>query len=308
MSSILCIGLNPAIDVVSSARTVQPTHKVRTKDQKYYPGGGAINVARVICELGGTPSLAFLSGGITGPVFDALLDKYEIKKHRFEMRGAVRIAYMIKVENTGSEFRFVPEGPIVHVYEIEPLMNFVGSFDAQYLVASGSLPRGLPTNSYARIAKIAKEKNMRFILDTSGEALREAFSFGGIFLAKPSKHEMELFVGHELDDQSLQEVVSALVTKGTVEHLVVSLGAEGALLANTDGITKLPSIKVQVRSAVGAGDSFVGALVWYLSKGKPIAEAFRFGVAAGSAAVMTPGTELCHRADIESLFYQLNSQ
>ena len=154
------------------------------------------------------------------------------------MAGPVRISYVVKEQSTGLEYRFVPEGPEVHLSEIQPLMDFVESFKGKYLVASGSLPRGLPTSIYAQIAEIAKKTGTRFVLDSSGDALREAFASGGIFLAKPSRHEMEVFVGHDLDDKSLRDAALALLTKGTVQNLVISLGVDGALLANADGIVQ----------------------------------------------------------------------
>jgi 6-phosphofructokinase 2 len=155
------------------------------------------------------------------------------------------------------------------------------------------------------MADMSRKKGARFILDTSGEALHEAFARGGIYLAKPSKHELELFAGHSLDAHGLHDAAIALIARGCVENLVVSLGSEGALLANADGVLQLPSISVEARSAVGAGDSFVAAMTWQLSQGKPVVDAFRFGVAAGAAAVMTSGTQLCRRSDVQRLFEQL---
>jgi len=305
MSKILCIGLNPSVDISCTADIVEPVHKVRTRGAKYDPGGGAINVARVIGVLGGESVLAYLSGGTTGSMFEALLNNYEIIHKRFEMQGPVRVAFMVREESTGLEYRFVPEGPDISPRELEPLLDFVAHFDGDYFVASGSLPRGVPSDTYARLADLTHKKGARFVLDTSGEALQEAFAHGGIYLAKPSRHELELFVGHELDETGLRDAAAALIAKGVVENLVVSLGSEGAFLANAEGVLQLPSIAVQARSAVGAGDSFVAAMTWKLSEGRPIAEAFQFGVAAGAAAVMTPGTDLCHRNDVFTLFEKL---
>ncbi len=305
MSKILCIGLNPSVDISCTADMVEPVHKVRTRGAKYDPGGGAINVARVIGVLGGESVLAYLSGGTTGSMFEALLNNYEIIHKRFEMQGPVRVAFMVREESTGLEYRFVPEGPDISPGELEPLLDFVAHFDGDYFVASGSLPRGVPSDTYARLADLTHKKGARFVLDTSGDALQEAFAHGGIYLAKPSRHELELFVGHELDETGLRDAAAALIAKGVVENLVVSLGSEGAFLANAEGVLQLPSIAVQARSAVGAGDSFVAAMTWKLSEGRPIAEAFQFGVAAGAAAVMTPGTDLCHRNDVLTLFEKL---
>ena len=305
MNGILCIGLNPTVDISCTAESVGPIHKVRTWNEKYDPGGGAINVARVIDVLGGEPVLAYLSGGTTGLMLETLLKNYGFAQHCFKMGGPVRVAYMVHEESTGLEYRFVPEGPEIRFEELQPLMNFVENFDGDYYVASGSLPSGVPSDSYARIADLTQKKGARFVLDTSGEALHEAFAQGGIYLAKPSKHELELYAGHELDEAGLREVATALVAKGVVENLVVSLGSDGALLAHADGVVQLPSPAVKARSAVGAGDSFVGAMTWGLFQGRPVAEAFRFGLAAGAAAVMTPGTDLCRHDDVHMLFGKL---
>lgn len=304
-NNILCVGLNPSIDISCKADHVEPVHKVRTRDANHDPGGGAINVARVIGVLGGKAELAYFSGGTTGPMFEKLLEAYQIAQHRFAIEEAVRVAYMVRDEATGLEYRFVPEGPHVTADELEPLMTFVERSDCAYFVASGSLPRGVPTDCYAQMADMSRKKGARFILDTSGEALHEAFARGGIYLAKPSKHELELFAGHSLDADGLHDAAIALIARGCVENLVVSLGSEGALLANADGVLQLPSISVEARSAVGAGDSFVAAMTWQLSQGKPVVDAFRFGVAAGAAAVMTSGTQLCRRSDVQRLFEQL---
>lgn len=305
MSGILCIGLNPSVDISCTAERVGPIHKVRTWNEKYDPGGGAVNVARVVQVLGGEPVLAYLSGGTTGPMFEALLKNYGIAQRRFQTCGSVRVAYMVREESTDLEYRFVPEGPEIRLDELEPLMKFVENFDGDYYVASGSLPCGVPSDIYARIADLTQKKGARFILDTSGEALNEALAHGGIYLAKPSKHELELYAGHKLDETGLRDVATALIARGVVDNLVVSLGSDGALLANADGVAQLPSPAVKVSSAVGAGDSFVGAMTWGLLQGKPVAEAFRFGVAAGAAAVMTPGTDLCRQEDVHMLFGKL---
>ena len=95
-----------------------------------------------------------------------------------------------------------------------------------------------------------------------------------------------------------------LVRAGKVENIVVSMGDAGALLANEKAVIDVPAPQLTVRSTVGAGDSFVGAITFALGSGIEVAEAFHFAVAAGSAAVMTPGTEFCHREDVLQLYRQ----
>lgn len=302
MERILTIALNPAIDVSCDAEHVRPTLKTRTENQKHYAGGGGANVARVIAELGGRAELLYLSGGTTGPLYDGLLAQYDIARHRIPMQGDNRIALMVHELTTNFEYRFVPEGPTVDPAEIEPVHGFIEAFDGDYIVASGSLPNGAPDDTYRRMAAVAHEKGIRFILDTSGEALRQTVDHARIFLLKPSMSELEKLIGERLDESSASDAAVELVSRGAAENIAVSMGKGGAFLANADGVVRMRSIHVREASAVGAGDSFVAGMVWWLSQGHTMHEAFRFGIAAGSAAVMTPGTELCRKQDVMMLY------
>lgn len=302
MKRILTIALNPAIDVSCDAEHVRPTLKTRTRNQRHYAGGGGANVARVIAELGGEVELLYLSGGVSGPLYDRLLDEYDIARHRIEMSGSNRIALMVHETSTNFEYRFVPEGPTVDPGEIEPVHDFMADFDGDYIVASGSLPNGAPDDTYSRMAEVAREKGIRFVLDTSGEALRRTIDHSEIFLLKPSMSELEKLVGERLDESTACQAAVELVSRGSVQNIALSMGKSGAILVNAEGVVRMRSIHVREASAVGAGDSFVAGMVWWLSQGHPIREAFRFGIAAGSAAVMTPGTELCRRQDVLNLY------
>ena len=302
MPGVLAIALNPAIDVSCDTEHVRPTLKTRTSNQSFYAGGGGTNVARVIAELGGSPDLLYLAGGETAPLFDHGLSVYRINCHRFEISDATRIAFMVHELQTGFEYRFVPEGPNVAAEELEPVQEFVAGFDCDYVVASGSLPHGAPVDTYCRMADAVEKRGGRFVLDTSGAALVETLEHSRVFLLKPSMSELEKYVGERLDEASAGEAALSLVRRGAVENVAVSMGKHGALLASNDGVYTLPSIKVRERSAVGAGDSFVAGMVWRLMQGADVADAFRFGLCAGSAAVMTSGTELCLHSDVNRLY------
>lgn len=308
MVRILAVALNPTIDISCAADRVQPTLKVRTRDQAQDPGGGGTNVARVIAKLGGDPDLAFLSGGASGALFEDLLNGQNIRLHRFGMSGSVRVAMMVYENDTGFEYRFIPEGPKIRGEELQPVLDFVDSFDGDYIVASGSLPIGAPEDTYVKLANSAASRGLRFVLDTSGPALRAALKEARVFLLKPSIGELERYVGYKLDEDGVSKAASAIVAIGAAENIVVSMGRDGALLANASGITRVPAIHVKTLSAVGAGDSFVGAMTWWLSQGNSVDEAFRFGVAAGAAAAMTPGTQLCRREDVFALFHGAGRQ
>lgn len=302
MSKILSIALNPAIDISSDADVVRHTHKTRTHNQRQHAGGGGINVARVIVELGGHCELLYLSGGPTGTLIEAMLKPLGVTQHRFPIHDPVRVAYNVRELSTNLEYRFVPEGPLVTEEELAPVFDLLETSDADYVVASGSLPRGVGHDTYARMAEIAARKQARFILDTSGEALHETLAKSKVFLVKPSLGELASFVGGRLDHENAGAAAQSIVRSGAADYIAVTLGADGAILVGADGIRRVPAIDVPVQSAVGAGDSFVAAMTWSLAEGHEIDEAFRFGLAAGAAAVMTSGTELCRRADVLSLY------
>lgn len=302
MSKILSIALNPAIDISSDADAVRHTHKTRTHNQRQHAGGGGINVARVIVELGGQCELLYLSGGATGTLLEAMLEPLGVKQHRFRIHDPVRVAFNVRELSTNLEYRFVPEGPEVTEEELAPVFDLLETSDADYIVASGSLPRGVAGDTYARMADIAARKKARFILDTSGEALHETLAKAKVFLVKPSLGELASFAGQKIDHENAGAAAQAIVRSGAAQYIAVTLGADGAILVGADSIHRVPAIEVPVKSAVGAGDSFVAAMTWSLAEGHEIGEAFCFGLAAGAAAVMTSGTELCRRADVLALY------
>ncbi|SCY97148.1 1-phosphofructokinase family hexose kinase [Microvirga guangxiensis] len=303
MKPVVTLTLNPSIDGSSEAEAVRPIRKVRTSNERYEPGGGGVNVTRVIRELGGSSLALYLAGGVTGAVLEELLAGSGIAGRRIAIEDQTRVSLTVFERSTGLEYRFVPEGPHVAPSEWQECLAVLGTLECEYLVASGSIPRGVPTDFYVRVAAIARERGMKLVLDTSGEALRETIAAGGIHLAKPSLGEFEHFVGRSVKDPgALEEAAMEVVRSGRVDLLAVTMGHEGAVLAHAGGVLRLPAVKVDVRSAVGAGDSFVAAMTLALARGAAPREAFRWGVAAGTAAVLTPGTGLCKRGDVERLF------
>ena len=299
---ILTLTLNPTIDVFGAAKAVVPTHKVRLRDTTYEPGGGGINVARVIATLGGAADALCLSGGEMGQFLGRLLREEGIAHLPVGIAGQTRVALMVRDDTTGLEYRFLPEGPEVTEQDIERCAAAVGNRRSGYVVASGSLPRGAPEDSFARIAVAAQRNALPFVLDTSGAALAAALAQGGIHLLKPSRGELESFTGHALDDTGIEDAARALVGSGKAGMVAVTLGAEGAILVTREGVLRRPAIPVPVLSAVGAGDSFLGAMVWALSGGWAVEEAFRLGVAAGAAATSNPGTTLCAKDNVFRLY------
>lgn len=302
---IVTLTLNPAVDSSCKTDVVKPVRKIRTNDERLDPGGGGINVARVVNELGGASFAIFLAGGRSGDVLEELVLDAGVLAYRLKIDEPTRVSHVVFERDSNQEFRFTPEGPCVTEAEWRSVIELLELFDFDYLVASGSLPRGVPTDFYARLASLVKARDRRIVVDTSGPALEAALE-AGVYLAKPSRGEFAALVGSNLSDPAdLEAAARDAVARHKVELLAVTLGHEGAVLASESGIRRLDTPKVEAKSAVGAGDSFVGGMVHGLASGEGEARAFALGVAAGTATVLTPGTELCHRADVMRFWEQL---
>jgi 6-phosphofructokinase 2 len=231
-----------------------------------------------------------------------LLDGEGIRHHAIPIEGQTRIAFMVHDQKTGFEYRFLPEGPEVAEHDIATCVDAIGRQAEGFVVVSGSLPRGAPPDSYARMTRAAQARGLKLVLDSSGVGLKAAVEAGGIHLLKPSRSELENLVGRRLTDSELEPAAREMALTGKARFIAVTLGAEGAMLVSRDKTLRLPALDVPVRSAVGAGDSFLGAMVWAMSSDWPLEEAFRLGMAAGAAATMNSGTVLCRRDDVIALY------
>ncbi len=305
MKPIITLTLNPTIDGSASAEAVLPLRKIRTSDERYHPGGGGINVARVIKELGGDTLAIYLGGGATGAILDDLLKNVGIASKHIPIKGYTRIAHTVFERSSGQEYRFVPEGPEISGDEWEKCLSALEALDFDYVVASGTLPRGLATDAYQRVSDIAARKKARFILDSSGAALRETLNHG-VFMVKPNLGELEELVGRSLPDTDAQTAAArALIEQNSPEIVAVTLGLDGALLVSKHEVWRAMSPHIEAHSAVGAGDSFVGAITLAIAQGRSLDRALAYGVAAGTAAVLSPGAELSRADDVERLYADL---
>jgi len=305
MKPIVTLTINPAVDASSSADRVRAVHKVRTTNERFDPGGGGINAARVIQELGGRAFAVYLAGGTSGNVLDELLDELGLVYHRCHIKQPTRVSHVVYETDSGKEFRFTPTGPTVEEGEWRAALEFLDILDFDYLLASGSLPPGIADDFYLRVERLASAKGARLVADTSGAPLKRLLQHGA-HLVKPSVGELESVVGEPLrEPAALEAAAKDIVARGRVDMLSVTLGRDGALLVTSDFARRLPSPDVDVKSAVGAGDSFLAAMTLSLARGQDPWHAFADGIAAGAATAMTPGTELCHRDDIRRLRKEL---
>lgn len=307
MERVATITLNPAIDSACEAEHVSATDKIRTFAERYDPGGGGLNVARVLHRFGVAVEAIYLSGGPTGALLDGLLVEAGLPHRAIHIADHTRMSLAVYERSTGHEYRFIPEGPDVAEAEWRALLGACFASPAEWVVASGSLPRGVPEDFFARLAAPLAAQGRKLVLDTSGAALRAALEAGGLYLVKPSIGEFEAWAGRKFADHAdVAAAASALVASGKAQMVAVTMGAEGGVLAHADGAEIHRGTGVVARSTTGAGDSFVAGIVHGLLLGETPAAAFHRGIAAGTAAVLHPGTGLCHPEDLERLLHEID--
>ncbi len=308
MTPVITLTLNPAIDKSTRVDRVVADEKLRCDPPRREPGGGGLNVSRVIDRLGGATRALYTAGGHTGATLQSLVDDEGIDHVPISIADGTRENMVVYEESTDRQFRFGMPGPALTDAERARCLERIRDLDPgpDYLVASGSLPRGVPDDTYAAVAEAADALGARAILDTSGAALREAMK-GGWYLIKPNLRELQQLADAELETEPERiDAARTFIDRGWCEVVVLSMGASGALLITPDRAEHVRSPTVPIESRVGAGDSMVGGLTLALAQGRDLNGAVRFGVAAGAAAVTTPGTELCRRADTEALFEQMS--
>jgi 6-phosphofructokinase 2 len=306
---ITTVTVNPSLDVTAHAERVDADRKIRCNSTRRDPGGGGINVARAVHLLGGTSRAVWTRGGLFGAGIATLLDEAGIEHRPVPIDGETRLSYAVIEDATTRHFRFSGPGPILGAAELDAVVDASGETDPGLLVVSGGLPPGAPDGFYARLVVAAAGTGARVILDTHGTALHEALRTGDVFLAKPNYRELFEAAGREPEENETEAAEPDL--KGMAREIIdgtgtvavlISLGAGGALLVTADDALRITAPTVPIRSRIGAGDSMVGGVALRLAAGDDLADAARYGVAAGTAAVMTPGTELCRRDDVERLY------
>jgi 6-phosphofructokinase 2 len=309
MSDIITVTLNPALDKSTHVAQVLPEKKLRCETPVYEPGGGGINVSRALKKLGGGSCAWMLVGGPSGELICQLLKEEGVDFRAIQTKNWTRENLMVMEDNSGNQYRFGMPGPEVYKQEwrqcLDDLEKLPGEKIPKYVVASGSLPPGVPDDFYKQLAEVAHQKKFRLIVDTSGEALMKAAG-EGVYLLKPNLGELAALAGKaKISAMEQEEIARQVLDEGKCQVLVVSLGPRGAMLASHEGITYVVPPTVPQQSAVGAGDSMVAGMVLSLLHGKSLEDTVRYGVAAGTAATMTPGSELCRKEDTEKIYQWL---
>jgi 6-phosphofructokinase 2 len=307
LNSIITITLNPSVDQSSTTSVVIDEHKLKCKNPRYDPGGGGINVSRVINILGGKTKAFYPAGGCNGDLLEHLLDNEKLDHVRIDVQGLTRINFHVIEESTDRQFRFNMPGIPMTEGEFKDLIENIKEFTPapEFIVVSGSLPPGMNANCIIEIAGIAERINAKLIVDSSGIALRQALG-KGIYLIKPNLREFSELIGKPVNDQyQIIREAERIIEQELVSVIIVSMGQAGTIFVSSEKSGHIQTPFVPINSRIGAGDSMLAAVTLKLALGESLDNAIRYGVAAGTAAVKTPGTELCRKEDVERLYEKL---
>lgn len=307
MKLIVTLTPNPAIDISTSVDEIVPVRKLRCTQARRDPGGGGVNVARVVRRLGGSVSAIYPAGGVTGELLHRLVEREGIRSVAIPAVEETREDFTVLDQKSAQQYRFVLPGLALSEAEWRACLDALEAVEPapSFIVCSGSLPPGVPDDFYARAARLAKARGSKVALDTSGAPLAHALK-EGVHVVKPNLRELREFANMpDADERASLVAARRLIKSGGAEIVALTLAEQGGLLITRDGVARAEVPDVKVVGTVGAGDSFLGGLVWALADGRSDLEAFRWAIAAGTAAVLNPGTELCHADDVRRLVAQV---
>ncbi len=303
---ITTVTLNAAIDQVYEMNTllVGQTNRVM---QKFQQGGGkGINVARVITALGGDVFIGGFVGGLNGEKIKTLLIEERLQTSFIQIEDDSRICLTVTNQEKKEMTELLEEGPTIQQHEWEKMLDWIElqANHSEYFVLSGSLPKGVPTDAYATIICLLKQKGVRVALDTSGEALKKGIA-ALPFAIKPNEDEINQLVGKPVKGQEdLIEAGEKLHELG-IEHVCFSLGEKGALFIHSSGVYKVNAPTIQVVNTVGSGDAFLGGLMYKLSQGTDYSEAYKWAVACGSVNAGNKEIAKVQKEAVKSLLKEL---
>lgn len=309
---VLTVTLNPTLDVTTAIDRLVAGDKLRCDAPSFELGGGGVNVSRAIRILGGESHAFVALAGATGQRIRDMLAETGIDCIAHEMSGETRFSFTVAERGSQDQYRFTLPGPEQSADQADAVVaSLRGCLDSarwDFVVISGSLPPGLPADVPARMAAHLKEAGVRVVLDGSGAQMAAAVRTRP-YLIKPNLREARELLEIPADRTVTPEDLAArLLDEDAAEVVVISLGAEGALVATGDERFRIAAPAVEVKSAVGAGDSFVGGLVLGLARGRSLEDASCLGVAAGASAAESPGTALCERGATEAIYRQIRDK
>lgn len=296
---IATVTLNPALDRLLEIEALSPDDANRVRKEVHYAAGKGIDGSRVIHELGGETVAFGLVGGNDGAELAKRLRDEGVTTDFVEIPGETRVNLLLYERATGKQYLINAGGPPADAACLTAVLERVRKHQPGTVIAAGSIPSGVGSEAYARLVR--ELPGTRVFVDADGEALAAAVA-ARPWAIKPNRHEAGRLLGRPVETVDEAAAAARELSAQGIEHVLLSMGKAGAVLCHGGRVWRGVSPTVKVLSAVGAGDAMVATYTLRTEQGKSPAEAFRWALAAGAAVALTPGTELCHRADVERLF------
>lgn len=301
MSTIVTVTYSPCIDKSTSVPALIPDKKLRCASPKFEPGGGGVNVARAIHRLHGHTLAIYPAGGYTGRFLTQLLEAEGVPASPLPIRHHTRENFIVVSEETSMQYRFGMPGQDLNLWQSAKLLDLVDVSEMECCVISGSMPGKTDLSPIKNFLQKVAAAGKKTIIDSSDSLLALALETG-VCLVKPNLNELAKHCGVPAGIEHAKRAAKTIVANKQAQYVVVSMGANGALAVSEHVAMHFRPPEVARKSTVGAGDSMVAGIVLKISHGWSFTEAVRYGVAAGTAATMNPGTELCRLEDVEHLF------
>ncbi len=304
---ITTVCMNPCYDKTATLSSLKPGEVNRLRDVRVDIGGKAINVAVVLRRLGVNADCVGCLGEADESSFLQLLQKEDVALSYIRVPGQVRTNLKLLDDESHSVTEFNEPGPVLSPVDLDAFITLLKekTANSSCVVFSGRLPMGCAEDTYQRCMHALEGK--KCVLDAAGKSLLHGIKENPYFV-KPNLPEMEAIMNRELRTlRSLRDAALFLMEYGA-QNVIISMGKYGAMYTNGTKTLFAPALQVEARSTVGAGDAMIGGVLMGLDRGAPMEEAFRYGIAAGAASVMTDGTQLLRPDDFHALVPKVTVQ
>lgn len=301
---IYTITMNPCLDRHLEVERLVPDDTNRIISETRYAAGKGIDVSVVIKELGGESTALGFVGGYDGLELEGRLVNRGVQCDFTATSGETRTNIHIYDRSNATRTSISVPGAEIAPAELASFCRRVRHLvpPPTFVALSGSVPRGVTKSIYRQMIPWLKEQGARVVLDADGEALQEGIK-SAPFLIKPNIHEASRLLGQDLSELAPAQIADAAqqLLRHGLEVVVISMGARGLLVLDANTRSHVQTTEVKVQSTIGSGDSVVAGLMLGIARGQSLTESATLGAACGAATAMTPGTELCRRADVEEL-------
>ncbi|MEN6608066.1 MAG: 1-phosphofructokinase family hexose kinase [Bryobacteraceae bacterium] len=299
---ILTLTVNPAIDRNFAADRLVFEDRGYILASSMSAGGRGINASRVIHAFGGKTTAIVTSGGKSGQQFEQLLADSGFPIEVVHIKHGVRHNLTI-TDRTGLTVKLNEIGPRLDAAEVARVERAVSRSlpEARWLMLCGSVPPGVPTGFYSTLIAKAREKGVKTLLDTDGEALREGIEAGPTVVA-PNRQEAERLLGEALVTRKHSIDAVSTIRRMGAESVVLSLGSRGAVAASEQTVVEMVPPRIDAVSPIGSGDVLAAAFVWAMDRNNDFVDALRWGVAAGTASATLPGVEFASMEQTKEVY------